>query len=192
MIHDTMPRFGEFDFIEGLMLKDECNQKGMYTFVSWKWINPFVEWIGGRKCLEIMAGAGYLSYALRQKNVDIISTDNMSWHEKGKWSLVTEVEKCTANQAIRKYGKKVDIVIMGWPYMDDYAYKALKLLYYVNPKALMVYIGESWGGCTADDNFFNHFEHVSDLEFEKVSSKFEQFAGMHDYPYLGRYKQNQK
>jgi hypothetical protein len=196
MILDSMPftgGFGHYDhFIENIKLKMKCNEKGMYTYVSWKWINPFVEWIAGRKCLEIMAGAGYLSYALREKGVSVIATDNMSWHKKGEWNLVTDVEKLTANKAIAKYGKKVDIVIMGWPYMDDFAFKALRNLYYVNPKALMVYIGESCGGCTADDKFFNHFDHISDLEFERVCSNYEQFTGMHDYPYLGRYKPNEK
>jgi hypothetical protein len=196
MILDSMPFTGGFgnygNFMENIKLKDECNKKGMFTYVSWRWINPFAEWIGDRKCLEVMAGAGYLSYALREKGVSVIATDNMSWHETTKWKLVTDVEKRSANRAIAKYGKKVDIVIMGWPYMDAFAFKALRCLHYVNPKALMVYIGESCGGCTADDSFFNHFEHISDLDFERVSSNFEQFTGMHDYPYLGRYKTNQK
>jgi hypothetical protein len=192
MILDQMPTFDRFDFMSSIKLKMECNDKGMYAFISWKWINPLVEWIGNRKCLEIMAGAGYLSYALREKNISVIATDDMSWHEKMKWELVTKVEKLTANQAIFKYGKQVDIVIMGWPYMDDFAFKALRYLHRINPNALMMYIGESIEGCTADYNFFQHFDVINDHKFNKVKINYEQFLGIHDQPYLGRYKSKKK
>src|SRR4051812_12164581 len=38
------------------VLKEAFNAAGMYGFVSWKWIDPLVKWIGNRKCLEVMAG----------------------------------------------------------------------------------------------------------------------------------------
>jgi len=187
MILDQMPKFSGLG-IAGLLLKEECNKKGMYAFVSWRWIEPFAEWIDKRKCLEIMAGAGYLSWALREKGVDIIATDNMSWHKKKGWSNVTIIEELSAINAIQKYGKDVELVIMAWPYMDDDAHKALKLLSKVNPSALMVYIGEGPCGCTANEKFFNAFSEVADPRFELVAGKYETFDYMHDEMKLGKYE----
>lgn len=175
-------------FMHSFTDKQEWNNRGMYAFVSWKWVIPFVKWINGRKCLEVMAGAGWLSLALRQKGVDVIATDNMSWHKLKRWKNVTPVEPLSAKKAIEKYGAEIDIMIIGWPYMDDHAYYALKLLHKLNPNANVVYIGEGDGGCTASPKFFKHFREEEDQEFDQVAKEYERFYGMHDYMFLGRYK----
>lgn len=188
MIPDQMPRFNG-NMAERLYqtyaYKDECNNRGMFAHVSWKWIIPFAEWIGNRKCLEIMAGAGYLSYALREKGIDIIASDDHSWHKHRDWQSVTEIIPLTANQAIWQYGKQVEIIIMAWPHMDNSAYQALRLLHYINPNALLVYIGE-WGGCTANDNFFANFIEVDDPGFDAVADQYERFDYIKDMMYLGK------
>lgn len=51
-----------------------------FILISKDWIKPFAEWIGQRKCLEIMAGHGMLSKALRDEGVNVIAvTDDFSW-----------------------------------------------------------------------------------------------------------------
>lgn len=170
-------------------LRDNWINRGMFAFVSWKWVNPFSEWIGKRKVLEVMAGAGWLAKALREKGIDIIATDDHSWSKLQKWGDVTEVKELKALEAIEKYGRKVDIMIMSWPYMDKNAYKAIKKLHEVNPQALVVYIGEGNGGCTADSNFFESFFPVADEEFEsKVANEFEAWPYIHDQMQLGKYQ----
>lgn len=176
------------DTTKNLQYKFACNDAGMYAHVSWKWVIPFASWISERKCLEVMAGAGHLSFALKKLGINIITTDDLSWQELKKWTPVTEIEQLTANKAIRKYGKDVDIVIMAWPYMDSYAYQALKMLYIVNPNALVIYIGEGEGGCTADDRFFEHWDEIEDERLKEAQTKYERFFGMHDRIELGRYK----
>lgn len=185
MIPDQMPTFTGFG-LESFMFREQCHEKGMYAYVSWRWINPLAEWIANRKCLEIMAGAGWLTYALKQKGINIIATDDFSWHSCNQWENVTEIEQLTANQAIWKYGKQIDIVIMAWPYVDEHAYQALRLLNYLNHNALMVYIGEKSGGCTADDNFFANFEEIEDPGFEAVASKYQRFVCIRDNMKLGK------
>lgn len=170
-------------------LKGQWNRKGMFAFVAWEWVIPFVEWIAGRKCLEIMAGCGWLGKALREKNVDIIVTDDMSWHKTPEWKLVTEVENLEASEAVKKYGKDIEIIIISWPYMNDHAYKAIKELNYINTNCLIVYIGECEGGCTASENFFNHFLYLNDDKFDKATENFHSWWGIHDQLHLGRYKE---
>lgn len=208
-IHDEMPKYernlsleeifsgkAEYSFqpdaiTKEFALKEKFNYIGMFCFVSWKWINPFAEWIGERKVLEVMAGRGWLSHGLREKGIDVIATDDMSWHKElqfQKWNdLVTEVENLDAVESVRKYGKSIDILVMAWPYMDNTAYQVIKELHKINPDALVVYCGE-WGGCTADDAFIDHFKRVSDENFsENVSRNYQSWSGIHDRLYLGRY-----
>ena len=204
-IHDEMPKYEKardfsnfnferinFDidsssFIKELKLKEKFNQIGMFGFVSWRWINPFAEWLGERKCLEVMSGRGWLSKALREKGKEVIATDNYSWLGHCE-ANVTDVEKLDAVSAVEKYGKDIDILIMCWPFMDNVAYQTIKRLYEVNPQAIVVYIGEGGGGCTADEKFHDHFGIIDDEEFyEKVASMYQSWEGIHDRMYVGKY-----
>ncbi|UJF36609.1 response regulator [Paenibacillus hexagrammi] len=170
-------------------LKEYFNEQGMFAFVSERWITPFVEWIGQRKVLEVMSGAGHIAYALRERGVDIRATDDMTWAERRGWDLLTKVERWDAVAAVDEFGPDVDIVLMSWPYMDDTAFNVLERLHKVNPLALVVYIGE-WGGCTADESFFKHFGEIEDDEkFNEAARKYQHWAGLHDRLYLGRYRE---
>ena len=173
---------------EAFKLREQWIKKGMYALVSWQWVKPLVEWMGDRKCLEVMAGRGWLSLALQSLGVNIIATDNYSWIRERHWDEpVTEVEELDSVEAVKKYGKDIDLLIISWPYMDDIAYKTIKKLHEVNPDVQIIYIGENMGGCTADDEFFEHFREINNEEFKKVVGKFQSWWGLHDYICLGRY-----
>jgi hypothetical protein len=166
-------------------LKDAYQSAGMYGFVSWRWVRPFVEWIGQRKVLEVMAGRGWLTYALRQKGVDVVAIDDFSWFTS--YDPITDVIEMDAVTAVDVY-KDVDIVIMSWPFMDNTAYQVLKKMHESNPSALLVYIGE-YGGCTADELFFDHLVEVEDESFKEVARNFQSWHGFHDHLMLGRYEE---
>lgn len=172
-----------------IQLKNAYNQAGMYAFISWQWVTPFIEWLNGRKVLEVMAGRGWWTYALRQKGVDVIATDDFSWDYRSWMDTLTEVEEMDAIEAVEKYGKEVDVVTIGWPYMDNTAYRVIKRLHEVNPDALVVYIGEQ-GGCTADEAFHQHFNiDFSDTEFNKVTTRYQSWDHIHDRIFLGKYSE---
>ena len=57
-----------------------------FTLISNDWIKPLSQWIGNRKCLEVMAGTGSLSFALQQQGINIIATDNFSWEGQNSWN----------------------------------------------------------------------------------------------------------
>jgi hypothetical protein len=181
----------ESAFLSGFKLKRLWNEEGMYAFVSWKWVKPLAKYLKGKRCLEVMAGRGWLSLALRHLNIDIVATDDMSWAYNGKHKkmqyLVTDVTQMDAVESVERYGECIDVIIISWPYMDDTAYRAIKKLNEINPNALIIYIGEGDGGCTADDNFHEHFEIVNDEVFEKASEEYERWDGIHDQLLLGRY-----
>ena len=159
-----------------------------FILISNDWIKPLSQWIGNRKCLEVMTGTGSLSFALQQQGIDIIATDNFSWEGSSNWNdnenYWTEIEHIDAIEAVEKYGKDIDIIIMSWPYMDDTAYRILQSMRKVNSNCIMIFIGEGIGGCTADDEFFNAIQEIEDAEFEQTVSHFKQWWGIHDYPQL--------
>lgn len=154
--------------------------------LSYDWIRPLADWIGTRTCLEIMAGSGALSMALKNCGVSIVATDDFSWgNELWLRSLWTDVECIDARATIDKH--KADIVICSWPPIGEpIAKEALLKMRAVNPNALMIYIGEPAGASCADDDFFETLHPVNDRSFYKAVKTFKPFYTLHDRPYLIR------
>ena len=193
-------------------LRERFIEAGSYSLVSYDWVRKLKETIiKDSKCLEIMAGSGLLSKALKDVGCDIIATDNKSWVDFNRimfspWfrDPFTDVEELDCIDAIEKYGKDVDFVIVSWAYMDDTCYRALLKMREVNPDCLMIYIGE-YGDCCADENFtqaaesfdIHWFEHMKDgkepivenlveiynnlVEVRKI---YKQWYGIHDDIYI--------
>src|SRR5699024_6074466 len=113
-IMNEMPSVGDEDYsiriLKETALREGFINNGMYAFVSWRWVKPFAKWIGERKVLEVMAGRGWLSHALRELNVNVIATDDYSWsYECGWLPPVTDVEELDAIKSVEKYGKDIDV-----------------------------------------------------------------------------------
>ena len=162
---------------------DRINQQryGMYAIVTRDWVRELVEWLDGRKVLEVMSGRGWIAKTIREEGGDIIATDNMSsyqnWRDKGL-SELCDIENLSAVDAIKKYGKDVDFVLMAWPpYNKPQATDVAKEIQKVNPDIKIIYIGESQGGCTADEEFFDLVTEIEDDTFEVVG----EFYNTHDW-----------
>lgn len=165
-----------------------------FVLLSKYWTKDLSHWIGKRRCLELMAGLGALSYGLRMQGINIIATDDYSWKKSTNgensplWDdnkMWTYVEKLDAVESVKKYGKNLDIIIMSWPPYDDVvAAKALKKMREVNPSCIMIYIGEEKGGCTANDEFYNILERIEDESFNLANAKFQTWPLTKDQPFL--------
>jgi hypothetical protein len=187
-----IPRFFNDNMsLDVCMLRNVVIHNLGYAMISWKWTNEVAKWINDRKCLEVMAGTGALSYALKKKGVDIITTDNFSWHLnwQGNDKMYTYIENLDAIESVKKYARDVEIIIMSWCYMDDTGYRVLKQMHETNPDCIMLVIGEGHGGCTTDDNFFENLIEIKDYTFRKVQKEFFQWHGIHDYPRLVKLKE---
>ena len=182
--------YGECSLDEGsLLIRDEVIRLCGYCWLSYNWIRPLSQWIGHRRCLEIMCGSGALSKALRACGVQVIATDNFSWRENaGCWyeRSWTDILQMDCLEAIRTYGDQTDLVICSWPYIDETCYHALLELRKANSKALMLYIGEPPNGATASESFFNVAELVKDDAFDKAIKAFRSAYTMKDRPMLFR------
>ena len=157
-----------------------------FSLVSNKWVRPLSEYIGDKKCLEIMAGKGVLSKCLHDNGVDIIATDDYTWkwhrNRKNKSGqklkldeLWYDVEDLNCLEAIDKYGGDSDYIICSWPpYGTKVLYKALLKMREIRPKSKMIYIGENKGGCNAEIRFFNEAVFINDdIKFNEIASLYQ-------------------
>jgi hypothetical protein len=129
--------------------------------------------------LEVGAGTGYWAHELSQRGVDIVATDVVVSSEADEhphygfnkqWHLVLEMPGV---EAVARFTDRTLLLI--WPsYFDKWAAEVLAAF----PGDTLIYIGESEGGCCADEDFFrlldNHWE-------EKETLDLPQWFGIHDY-----------
>ena len=197
--NSSMFRYSE-DVCSLYNFREYYTENFSFSIVSKNWLRILAHFIGDSKCLEIMGGTGLISKGLHDFGVDIICTDDYSWEEGGKphWKRhFTDIERIDAVEAVKKYANNVSFIIMSWPYMDDTCYKAYKMMKEINPNCLMIYIGESAGGCTACDEFFlNTISSFDDINFgneespnfssdiiditRELNNKFTSFLSIHD------------
>jgi len=177
--HDFLP----FEMsMAGYHLKDKLRQLGMFAVVDQYWTRQLADWIGTRKCLEIMAGWGWLSKALSEHGVDIIATDDYSWNNYETIKQVHPIEKLEACAAIQEH-PNAEVLLCSWPYMDNDFTTACKAWGSQRP---IIYIGEGYGGCTADDEFHDGF-----VELEpSVKIDILAWSGIHDHVQIGHWEKS--
>lgn len=165
----------------GYKARDSCTKVGMWAIITKQWTKKLAKWIGNRKCLEVMSGAGFLAKALKEHGVDIIATDDFSWakDQHRDMKLVCEVENIEGKEAVEKYSNR-DILIVSWP---PYQGNHINLICdeWGNSKPI-IYIGEGEWGCCANDDFFSNYKEGEDLQID-----IPQWYGIHDYLSVGKW-----
>jgi hypothetical protein len=154
--------------------------KHSFPILSDDMIRSMADFLSKREfVVELACGEGWLTYWLNKYCPDTVleCVDNMTW-PKHKDHLDIVKSDCAIEYA--KDNSDVDLYIFSWPYMDDVAYKVWNEM---RKGQELLYIGESWGGCTADDSFF---EAVNGFEVKHEIESFVSFCGIHDYVYLYR------
>ena len=161
--------------------RSQATRRGMWAIVDMTWTKKLADWIGNRKVLEVMAGAGWLAKALHDHGVEIVATDNGVWdkrHEEMK--RVFDVQRLGGLASVRRYPGS-EILIISWPPYNSYS--ICRICSEWGPDRPIVYIGEGVGGCNAPDRFWKHFqEDESDLIY------LPQWWGIHDNLMIGKYK----
>ena len=163
-----------------------------FSFINNDYAEQMANFLKGKKVLEVMSGNGFFSRMLKEKGVDLISTDLYVGNDN-PYGLVKvldkDIERIDAIEAVEKYGKEVNYIIMSWPpYNKPIGSQVVKKIKEVCPNVKIIYIGETEGGCTADDYFFEITERVNDEAFEPVKYSYESWHFVHDYPQLLKVK----
>lgn len=150
--------------ISGRAYEDRVARIGDIGFCthSAELVDELVSYIGDRRVLEVGAGTGHLARVLYERGVSICAVDSQdgyctqeSWWKKER--LYFDVLKMDATQFPELPG---DIVLMVWPcYKTDFAEKIARL---IKPGQILLYCGESEGGCTGDYGFFRYLREAFD------------------------------
>jgi hypothetical protein len=166
--------------------RNECTRRGMWAIVDKVWTQALAEWIGKRKCLEVMAGAGWLAKALADFGVGIVATDNAEWDSRHDMMLrLCPVEKVEAVEAIVAH-PETEVLIISWPpYEDEAVTRACEAWGEGRP---IVYIGEKGGGCNAPDSFWRHFVKDSGAPHIPLMA----WPGIHDGVSIGSWNKTGK
>ena len=111
--------------------------------------------------VEIGAGSGYWAWQLSQAGVDVVAYDPHPVGEGNKYAKHGPYHPVRVGDqaAAAEHGDRV--LMLCWPsYCSDFAEQAVRAY----PGDLLIYIGEDWGGCCADDGFFK----LLDAEWDAV------------------------
>jgi len=153
-------------------------------FTKYIWIKPtkfnieqIVKVIGDERVLEICSGEGILAKELKDTyNVDIIATDICEDSRYG-FSYSNDIEKIDAVSAIKKY-QDINTILAVWvPYEDSFMVDVLKAM---KPGQRLIFIGESYGGCNATDEFFDTIMDKEKFKIEEIY-EFDRWFGINDY-----------
>lgn len=157
--------------------KRYLNNLGMYGVVDLSWTANLAEWLGDRSALEVMAGRGYLTKALRHHGTNVRATDNGSWNIRPLDP--PEVEPMDGLAAVNTY--EAQVLIVSWPPYEGR--DIISICDAWGTDKLIVFIGEPKFGCTACDEFYDRFD-VLPVDIPMPSH-----YGIHDRVMVGRWTQ---
>jgi SAM-dependent methyltransferase len=124
-----------------------------FPIITKEVINELNSFLGNMKVADLGCGTGYISAALQSRGVNIDAYDNYSSnYSVGKMNNAQYCEIHNVDYF------DIDLVqyhaiLMSWPDYDSD--NAFKIACKMKPGQILIYQGESKGGCTADDNFFD-------------------------------------
>jgi hypothetical protein len=130
----------------------------------------------GSKIVGVGCGSGYLEAALLVNGIDVVATD-VSMTDKNRYGFKSAWMDILPMPAVDAVAKFIDRdVFMAWPCHDlDWATQALKLI--DKPGRRLIYVGERYGGCNANSEFFEILEaNFKEVEFICIP----QWFGIHD------------
>jgi len=126
--------------------------------------------------IEVGAGSGYWAMELVKLGADIIATDARAegWvHSPEPHHPVATMD---ATSAVRTHGAGRALMLV-WPSYDDpWSGQALEAYEAIGGRTV-IYVGESRGGCTADDAFHERLA----KSWTQEDIEIPQWYGIHDY-----------
>lgn len=173
-----LDEFSEWDDVS-FMAHPKLIMKHIYCKPYWKWIKNLADKIKSNKIVEVGAGNGLVSLALRHLGCDITAVDNKKW-------MISSTEVITADAVSYVQENKFDVLLCCWPEMSDMFYLTCENFLKNNKNGKIIYCGENVGGCTASDKFFDNY----DLDFLDIG--YEPCIGLYDFFYVACKKERDK
>ena len=144
--------------------------------------------------LEIGCGSGCLAKGLMDRDIKVIPTDSFSWYGSTfpmdrMWLPIKEIENIDMVDAVKKYAADVDFILCSWPTTTCPINDCMREMYKLNPKCKLLYCGEWYSGCTANDDFFDIVKECEGFigGIDSVNRMHQTWDWIHDYWYLLEY-----
>lgn len=175
-----------------------------WALISNNFVDSLSEFLKDKKVLSLYSGRGLLEYFLRQKEIEVICTDNGSWYdpeeeevieyrkylqeysgilvENQRKKFIKDIEILDAVEAVEKYVKDIDYILASWvPFEDDEIVKVLTTMRDLNPNCRMIWIGEEDFGCNGCDEFFDIVKSEDSYDIDRINDNFQRWYGIYDY-----------
>lgn len=158
----------------------DVTRGGLAKQYAWSIITPGdVTWISeqlaGRPVVEVGAGSGYWAWQLEQAGIDVAAYDPHPVSPDNHFCAggpYTSVLPGGPEVVLTQHPDRV--LLMVWPpYEGEHAAEALRL--YCGD--LLLYAGEGWGGCTADEGFYELLE--AEWDETAVAPQHVTWSGIH-------------
>lgn len=172
-------------FLSPLVLIDMIKRKEFielvgYQLLAHNWVNELCKILENRNILEICSGNGALSYILRQKGIDIVSTDNFEF-KKDTHFMWTDIIEADCLNAIETYAPMSDYVLCSFfhsNYLAGRAISKMKEIQEVNKNLKMIVINSLI--LEQPENLFNVIEiqKTFNIKIEKINKILPCYAGI--------------
>lgn len=158
-----------------------------FTLINEDFLYDISDYLKDKKVVEIGAGTGFLSKKLNDNGIQITAVDqvasdaNSYGFQKNHFPIFID----SGEEYLKTVGKSFDTVLLSWPNYDTPF--ATSILQSMSQGQELIYIGEGYGGCTADDSFWDLLEtkaSPNEKATQKLKRHFASFPGIHDRPYV--------
>lgn len=161
-------------FLDGFVARKKYIPEHGFVVLAAELLDALAALLQGRRCLEVGAGNGLVSHFLTQRGVDIKASDLGGSAARG-YGLRKVWQRDHEGDSLSLLPGDFDVIVMCWPpYQGNFAHQVVKAM---RPGQLLVYEGESQGGCTADDAFFEALQDASC--WERLNEESAQLAKYH-------------
>jgi hypothetical protein len=132
--------------------RSEFREKWGHSWPSYESLRKISKFVGEGRVIDAGCGRGLWSALLFLSKKRVVAIDNFENPiYKAENCLVTPIQ-AEAEEWIEMFGGPDDVLFMSWPpHWGDMASSCLS----AHRGSKLIYIGEGWGGCTADDEFFD-------------------------------------
>lgn len=156
-----------------------------FVLLNQKLIDTASKFLKNKKVCEIGAGTGWLSYNLQQQGIDVTPIDYKPGQDSnyGFKKLHTDILMYNGVDYLEQH--MPEVVLLSWPdYDTSFAFEILEKM---TKGQTLIYIGEGYGGCTGNDQFFDLLEQKTNLN-NSVTELLQESAlcwtGVHDTWYV--------
>ncbi len=145
-------------------------------------VQALARFIGARKCLDAAAGTGWLSHVLAQEGVNVTASD-LGGESPGRYRMRKVWRRDHEGDSLQLLPGDYEVVILCWPpYQRSFGYDVISRM---KPGQVLIFQGESAGGCTADDAFFAQLEDETlwskdEAATQQLNQDHLRFATVHD------------